>query len=102
MDAREPRFQWRGPLWVLFYAAAVFIVLARGFGWDTPRGLLLSALTLAALVFYLYDAVAAERKRLAVDRHALGRCPACGYDLRASPRRCPECGVVPRAPRPDA
>jgi hypothetical protein len=32
------------------------------------------------------------RSYIVTQRLARGRCPGCGYDLRATPGRCPECG----------
>ena len=55
---------------------------------------ILSAATATAPLLWLR----ARRRRGRRTDHNL--CPTCGYDLRATPDRCPECGRTAPGPRP--
>ena len=62
----------------------------RGWMWrlHVPMWLLV-ALTLPWPAYWYLAMLTHRRRRRA------GRCLQCGYDLRATPNRCPECGAVP-------
>jgi hypothetical protein len=48
-----------------------------------------AVLPLAWVAGFAYSKIIRARRR------RQGLCLACGYDLRATPERCPECGAVP-------
>ena len=48
-------------------------------------------LALAPVALLPVPALIRRRRRRRL--RGAGRCESCGYDLRASPGRCPECGV---------
>ena len=47
-----------------------------------------------ALPLLTATAFAVRTAAISYRRHRRGLCPTCGYDLRATPDRCPECGAT--------
>jgi len=82
---------------LLLCGIAAFHHLGDGaiFGWwDTRQAA--QVWLVVATVFFMVAAEGMRRRRMRdLERRMAGRCHRCGYDLRASPQRCPECGAVP-------
>ena len=70
-----------------------------GFGWvleeamDYFLGIFIPHWFLA-LLFAILPALHLRSMLRSRRLHRLGHCPRCGYDLRATPDRCPECGLL--------
>jgi hypothetical protein len=78
----------------------------RGLGfiykpWSTHDPIFFIGLPLwiAIVPLALADVLCIGRFRQQRHRAAHGLCARCGYDLRATPSACPECGAVPAASR---
>ncbi len=104
-DPRDTLFQYNrqptgGPMVYPFDRSAARWV---GFGgtWRSGHFLLIVPVWAIVLVSGAAAILSWWRARQVRKARRMGLCPACGYDLRASPDRCPECGVLPK-PRPEA
>lgn len=67
---------------------------------NADESILFGLAILFAAPAVLWGLLALNRIGEAVLRHEppAGCCQQCGYDLRATPERCPECGAIPTRP----
>jgi hypothetical protein len=80
--------------WIWFYHPLLRDAVVQGTSeyWIVVRLWIIAALTSIAPSVWVWQT---KREH---GRAAQGFCRQCGYDLRATPDRCPECGSIPPKP----
>ncbi len=72
--------------------------VARAFHIPSWLVVLVGVLCVAGFVGMVVLIVKIDKRNLPHHRQRLGLCKQCGYDLRGSKERCPECGAAIDAP----
>jgi hypothetical protein len=113
LEVEEHEYPWQQPEGEHFSASSNWFVTPAdpnptgrlGFGagvsgygspdgkWVTVRAVSVPWLAVAGMTA-IPVAVAARKRSRANGRRSFGVCHVCGYDLRATPDRCPECGAA--------
>jgi hypothetical protein len=96
-DALPPGFSWRvhgfcveDQPYFEIDASNHMVLVAKQMGFAIPYWV-----AWAMWIPLFFPAARLRRQRILRDRIGKGLCVECGYDLRATPDRCPECGTVP-------
>ena len=78
-----------GMVGLVAVAVALSFAPAHGGAWAAAGA------TVAAAYWVVFTHFESRLRRRLVERDHPTLCRSCGYDLRGSPDRCPECGAVP-------
>ena len=88
--AHASAFGWA----IFFWAASITGAISALCVVSGPPGVARITLGILAIICWLV-ALVAKRKAAHLPQYPIGQCGVCGYDLRATPERCPECGAAP-------